>query len=167
MKDNIFSSVWTCCCISRSQIKNHKITFSGKSNTTESCKSWHMELPRKSGLCCSATSVHGTGSVKALIWQLHLHQKYICLCFLFYHSQPRGKNCSKSHFVGSINCQPWLLCHFCLTGKSLSPSWNVFFVCFFLKFIWLFFEKVRSHSNYVVTWHYQGEWVSSFNICLS
>jgi len=132
MKDSIFSSVRTCFYIFRSQIKNHKITFSGKSNTTESCKSWHVELPRKSGLCSSATSVHGTGSVEALVWQLHLHQKYIPLCFLFYHSQPRGENCSKGHFVGSINCQPWLLHHFCLTGKSLSLSQHVFILFFTL-----------------------------------
>lgn len=141
MKDSIFSTVWTCCCISRSQIKNHKITFSGKSNTTESCKSWHMELSRKSGLCSSAPSVHGTGSVEALIWQLHLHQKYIPLCFLFYPSQPRGKNCSEGHFVESINCQPWLLCHFCLTWKSLSPSRNVFLFAFFFNLFDCFLKR--------------------------
>lgn len=69
-------------------------------------------------------------------------QKYIPPCFLFYHSQPRDKSCSKGHFVGSANCQPWLLHNFCLTGKSLSPSWRVF-----IFYLLIFLEKVPNHSD--------------------
>lgn len=83
MKDHIFSSIWIYCCISRSQITNHKITFSGGRSITESCKLWHMELLLKSGLCSSATFVHDVGSVQASVQQLHLRKSTLHCAFYF------------------------------------------------------------------------------------
>lgn len=130
MKGHIFSSTWMECCTTRSQITNHKITFSGRRNVTEPCKLWKTELLLKSGLCSSATSVQMLGLCRHWWDTAASSQKYISLCFSFNCSQPKGSSHSKGHFLGSVNHQPGLIQYFCLTSKSLSPSWPGVLGCF-------------------------------------
>lgn len=71
------------------------------------------------------------GSVQTLMRHSCIFtQKYISLCFSFNCSQPKGSSHSKGHFLGSVNHQPGLIQYFCLTSKSLSPSWPGVLGCF-------------------------------------
>lgn len=106
MKGHIFSSTWIECCTSRSQITNHKVTFSGGRNVTEPCKLWKTELLLKSGLCSSATSVqqlsNHVGSVQTLLGQLHLHKSASPSAFYLTVLSQRATTTAKVIFWGVV-----------------------------------------------------------------
>lgn len=99
MQGHIFSSTWMEFCTIRSQITNHKITFSGRRNVTEPWKLWKTEV-LKSGLCSSATSVQMLGLCRHW-WDTKSH---LTLLFIYLLSAKGQQPQQRSFFF--VQCEP-------------------------------------------------------------